>query len=91
MQAAVSYGRLTALPIAMEHDGNQESQLANAALQQVQASSRRIADANKEWYSAMAKYGKAVEKVRDSYWSTSSQMIDNKASLCRNSRKTSHR
>lgn len=75
----------------MEHDDTAEIDIANAALQQVQASSKRISDANKEWFSAMTKYGKAVEKVRDSYASRSFHPVTDRPSPCRNSRKTSHR
>lgn len=47
----------------MDQDQDEDT-LAQAALQQMQASGKRIAESNKEWFSAMTKYGKAVEKVR---------------------------
>lgn len=47
---------------AMDNDDDEDS-LGQAAIQQIQSSSKRIAEANKEWFSAMTKYSKSVEKV----------------------------
>lgn len=44
-------------------EGDDDEAAAEATLQQFQTSSKRIAEVNKEWYSAMTKYGKSVEKV----------------------------
>lgn len=46
---------------AMQEDQD-EASLAQAALQQLQTSAKRVGEANKEWFGAMTKYGKAVEK-----------------------------
>lgn len=47
----------------MDQDDDEDS-LGQAAMQQIQSSSKRIGEANKEWFSAMTKYSKSVEKVR---------------------------
>lgn len=40
-----------------------EEAAAEAAFQQLQASTSKLAETGKDWYSAMTKYGKAVDKV----------------------------
>lgn len=42
----------------------EERQAGNEALERIRAAGSKVAEGNKEWYGAMSKYSKAVDKVR---------------------------